>query len=107
MSDEFKKQESGIVSRTMAYSVRIIKLCRELEKDSVGASWGSNFFVPVLLSEQTCTKRKVPRAGTISSPKYISRTKRPVNAPIGSTYWKRRESFLLAESATFAMKLDS
>lgn len=36
MSDELKTQTSGIVHRTMAYSVRIVKLYRALEKDSAG-----------------------------------------------------------------------
>ena len=39
MSDELK---TGIVERTVAYSIRIVKLYRELERDSVGRIMGKH-----------------------------------------------------------------
>ena len=40
MNEELGKRKGDIGSRTVAYSVDVIRLCRELEKDSVGRVLG-------------------------------------------------------------------
>ena len=75
--------KKDIIERRVNYSLRIVKLYRQLEKDSVGRVLGKQLLRSGTATGQMSMRHRVVRAELISSPKCPSPKKKPLNLPTG------------------------
>ena len=76
-------KEGDIVERSVAYSLRIISVYRELEKDSAGRILGIRYCALERRLVPMSTKLRVRRARRILSPRCPLLTKKPLKPPAG------------------------